>query len=235
MKIFSFTLVLCLLTLISQAQERNLKKKPKRTDNYIHMYGLRVGMDVSRSFQHLWNKGNRYGTEFSFDMELFPNFYPVVETGWEKLKIRQDYLDYSSAGSYTRIGFDYNMLVAENKKDRDIIFIGLRYGFNLANQNINSFHIPNYWGDFNSSFPRQNYSAQWVEAVLGIKGEIFKNFFLGWSVRGRQKVGQKNFDLPHVYFDPGYGRAEKNFVFDFSYSIYYNFAIRFRKHKKPDQ
>lgn len=232
MRIFSLTLILCLLAVISQGQERNLKRKPKRPDNYIHMDGLRVGMDLSRSFQHLWNKGNRYGTELSFDMELMPNFYPVVETGWEKLKINQDYLNYSSAGSYTRIGFDYNMLVAQSRQDMDIIYIGMRYGFNLANQDIKSFHISNYWGDYNSNFPRQNYNAQWVEWVLGIKGEIFKNFFLGWSVRGRLKVSQKNFDLPHVYFDPGYGQAEKGFVFDFSYSIYYNLPFNFRGKKK---
>lgn len=233
MRIFSFTLILCLLALISHGQERELKKKPKRADNYIHMDGLRVGMDVSRSFQQLWNKGNRYGTEFSFDFELIPNLYPVLETGWEKLKIRQDYLDYSSAGSYTRIGFDYNMLVAENRKDKDMIYIGLRYGFNLANQNMKSFLISNYWGDVTSSFPKQNYSAQWAEWVFGLKGEVLHNLFLGWSIRGRIKVKQKDFDLPHVYFDPGYGQAEKNFVFDFSYSIYYNLPFSFMgKNKK---
>ena len=233
MRIFSFILILCLLAIISRGQERDIEKRPKRADNYIHMDGLRVGMDISRSFQQLWNKGNRYGTELSFDMELFPNFYPIVETGWEKLRIRQDYVDYSSAGSYTRIGFDYNLLVAENRQDMDVIYVGLRYGFDIANQQVKSFFIPNYWGDMSNSFQRQNYSAQWAEVLLGIKGEVFHNFFLGWSIRGRIKVSQKDFDLPHVYFDPGFGRSERNFNFDFSYSIFYNLPFNFRgKNKK---
>ena len=228
MRIFSFTLILCLLTIISLGQQQNIKKKPKREDNFIRMDGLRVGMDVSRSLQHFWNKGNRYGTELSFDIELIPNLYPVVETGWEKLMIDQDYLNYSSAGSYTRIGFDYNFLAAEHKKDMDIIFIGLRYGFNIANQQVKSYLVSNYWGDVVDRFAKQNYNAHWAEIVLGIKGEIFHNVFLGWSIRGKLKFSQKDFDIPHVYFNPGYGPAEKNFNFDFSYSVFYNLPFNFR-------
>ena len=229
MRIFCLTLLLCLLTVISSGQERNLKKKPKRADNYIHMDGLRVGMDVSRSLQHLWNAGNRYGTELSFDIELVPNFYPIVETGWEKQRLDHDYLDYSSSGSYTKIGFDYNLLVAEGRKDMDIVFVGLRYGFTIASQQVKSYTVSNYWGDIHNRFPKQNYSAQWAEGVLGIKGEVLPNFFLGWSIRGKLRLGQKNFDLPHVYFDPGYGKAEKKFNFDFSYSVFYNLPFNFRK------
>ncbi|MHA7111775.1 DUF6048 family protein [Sunxiuqinia elliptica] len=229
MRIFSFTLILCLLTLISQGQERELKLKPKRTDKFIHMDGLRVGLDISRSMQHLWNKGNRYGTELSFDFELVPNLYPVLETGWEKLRMRQDYVDYSSSGSYTRLGFDYNLLVAEHQKDMDMVYVGLRYGFDFANQQVKEYLIPNYWGDITGSFGRQNYNSQWAEFVLGMKGEIFKNFFLGWGIRGKLKLNQKDFDIPHVYFNPGYGPAEKKFNFDFSYSVYYNLPFNFRK------
>ena len=229
MKIFSFTLILCLLTVISRGQERDLKIKPARTDKYIHMDGLRIGMDVSRSLQHLWNKGDRYGTELSADIELFPNFYPIVETGWEKLKIQQDYINYSSSGSYTRIGFDYNLQVSESQKDKDMVYVGLRYGFDFASQQVDEYLIENYWGDIQDSFGKQNYNAQWAEAVLGIKGEIFKNFFLGWSIRGKLRVNQKEMEMPHVYFDPGYGPAEKKFNFDFSYSIYYNLPFNFRK------
>jgi hypothetical protein len=47
------------------------------------MKGIRVGMDLSRPFQKYWNNGDRYGSELSFDMELWPNLFPVFETGWE--------------------------------------------------------------------------------------------------------------------------------------------------------
>jgi hypothetical protein len=35
--------------------------------------------------------------------------------------------------------------------------------------------------------------------------------------------------MPPVYFIPGYGKAEKGFNMDFTYSIYYNIPWDFRK------
>ena len=76
MRILSFTFVLCLLAAISFGQKEPEKKfKPKRTDNYIRMKGIRLGTDITRPFQDLWTKGNRYGSEFSVDMELWPNLF----------------------------------------------------------------------------------------------------------------------------------------------------------------
>ena len=65
MKILRYTFILCLLATISYGQaEQEKKLVPKREDNYIRMRGLRFGMDVTRPFQDLWTKGNRYGTDF---------------------------------------------------------------------------------------------------------------------------------------------------------------------------
>ncbi len=221
MKTLSFTLIICLLTLISFGQQQEAKKKPKRTDNFIRMQGIRVGMDLTRPLQHLWTVGDRYGTELSFDIELLPNLFPVLETGWEKMKIKQDYVDYSSSGSYTRIGFDYNFLVAEHKKDKDIMFVGLRYGFSLGKQQVSSYQIDSYWGNLTDYFLSQNYNAQWIEGLLGIKGEIIKNLYLGWTIRGKLRMFQKKYDMPPVYFNPGYGKAGNKFNFDFTYSVFY--------------
>ena len=93
------------------------------------MKGIRLGTDITRPFQDLWTKGNRYGSEFSVDMELWPNLFPVFESGIDIMKIQTDYMDYRSSGSYSRIGMDYNFLQAENKNDKNIFFVGLRYGF----------------------------------------------------------------------------------------------------------
>ena len=242
MKISSFTLTICLLTLTltSYSQEQQKKKKPKRTDNFIRMDGIRLGTDITRPFQSLWNKGDRYGGEVSADMELLPNFFPVAEAGWEKFKMDQDYATYNSSGPYLRIGVNYNFLAAETKADKNIFYCGFRYGISFAEQTVDSYKISNYWGDMTGSFPSQKYNSQWIELVLGIKGEVLKNFFLGWSIRGKINVVQKDFDIPGVYFNPGYGNAENSMNFDFTYSISYNFPIHFRKHKnngggKPDK
>jgi len=231
MKILSFTFILSLLALITLGQQPQQKKKvkPKREDNYIHMKGLRFGADVTRPFQYLWTKGNRYGTEFSVDMELLPNLFPTFETGIEAMKIKTDYIDYVSNGSYSRIGFDYNFLQAEKVSDKDIMYIGLRYGFTFARQEVNQYMIDSYWGQQNGSFGNQPFSAQWTEVLLGIKGEILQNLYMGWTIRGKIKINSKDVGMPPLYFIPGYGKAENGFNFDFTYSVYYNIPWDFRK------
>ncbi|MGE5395865.1 MAG: DUF6048 family protein [Candidatus Saccharibacteria bacterium] len=230
MKILSFTFILFLLAAFSFGQGQPKKKvKPKRTDNYIHMKGLRFGMDVTRPFQDLWTKGNRYGTEFSADMELFPNLFPVFETGYEAMKIKTDYIDYTANGSYSRIGLDYNFLQAEQITDKDILYIGFRYGFTFARQQVDQYRIDSYWGPETGSLGNQPFSAQWGEVLLGIKGEILKNLYMGWTIRGKSKLHSKDTGTPPVYFIPGYGKGEKGFNFDFTYSVYYNIPWDFRK------
>ena len=226
MRILLSILILILLPIISFSQEeREMKKRPPRTDNFIRMKGIRVGYDLTRPIQNIWNIGDRSGFELSFDMEVAPNFFPVFETGWETQKINSDFLHYQSSGSYSRLGIDYNFLVAEHKKDKDILYAGLRYGFTFAKQQVNSFTSTSYWEQSAGQFPSQNYNAHWAEIVLGTRIEVLNNLFLGWSIRGKIGINHGDFDMPPVYFIPGYGKAENGFNFDFSYSVFYNLPV----------
>lgn len=230
MRILRFTFVLCLLAIISYGQKEPQKKlKPKRTDNYIRMKGIRVGADITRPFQDFWIKGNRYGSEFSFDMELWPNLFPVFETGLDFMKLKTDVVDYKSSGSYSRIGMDYNVLQAENTNDKNIFVVGLRYGFALAKQQVNSYTIDSYWKPVTGNFGSQNYSAHWAEFLIGMKGEVIHNIFLGWTIRGKIMVNKKDLAMPPVFFVPGYGKASHSFNADFTYTISYNLPWDFRK------
>jgi hypothetical protein len=238
MRILYYTFVLCLLAVISYGQaEKEKKVAPKRADNFIRMRGVRVGMDLTRPFQYLWVKGSRYGYEFSADMELWPNLFPVFESGYEIMKIETKHISYNGQGTYSRIGIDYNLLEAKTEKEKDLFYVGLRYGFTLANQQVNQYMIDSYWGPTTGHFGKQSYFAHWGEILLGIKGEIFRNFYMGWTVRGKVRLSQASLGMPPEYFIPGYGDAVKKFTLDFTYSVYYNLPWDFRKSvgtKKPE-
>lgn len=230
MRILKFTFILCLLAAISYGQKEPKKKiKPKRTDNYIRMKGIRVGADITRPFQDLWIKGNRYGSEFTADMELWPNLFPTFETGLDFMKLKTDFVDYKSSGSYSRIGIDYNVLQAENTNDKNIFVVGLRYGFAIAKQQVNSYTIDSYWKPVTGNFGSQNYGAHWAEFLIGMKGEVIKNIYLGWTIRGKILVDKKDLGMPPVFFVPGYGKASHSFNADFTYTISYNLPWDFRK------
>jgi len=230
MRILRYTFVLCLLAAISYGQAEPEKKlKPKRTDNFIRMKGIRVGVDVTRPFQDVWTKGNRYGSEFTFDMEIRPNLFPTFESGYELMKVNTDYINYTGKGSYSRFGIDYNLLQAEHKNDKDIFFIGLRYGFTIAKQQVDQYIVDSYWGTETGRYASQNFFAHWGEFLIGMKGEIFQNFFMGWTIRGKVRMRQKDLGMPPVYFIPGFGKADNKFNLDFTYSVYYNIPWDFRK------
>lgn len=226
MRILLSILILWLLPTISfSQQEREMQIRPPRTDKFIRMKGVRIGYDLTRPVQYLWNFGNRYGSDISFDMEVAPNIFPVFETGWETQKINNENLDFRASGTYSRFGVDYNFLVAEHKKDKDILYMGIRYGFTFAKQQVESFTSTSYWEQSLGRFPEQNYNAHWAEIVLGTRIEVLTNVFLGWSIRGKIRINYKDFEMPPVYFIPGYGKAENGFNFDFSYSILYNLPV----------
>ncbi|PTN08771.1 DUF6048 family protein [Mangrovibacterium marinum] len=231
MKIFNYTLTiaLLLLSLTSTAQQKEKKVKPKRTDNYIHMPGLRLGLDISRPFQQLWTKGDRYGSEFSADFEASPNLYLVAEAGWEKLKLDQPRVNYNSSGTYLRLGADYNVLGPEDTDTKSMFYFGFRYAFDIARQQTDSYTIQNYWGSTMGSFPEQKFNSHWMELILGIKGEIVKNFYMGWSIRAKFLLAQTAEELPEIYFTPGFGKSESTVALDFTYSIYYTLPFKFRK------
>ena len=244
MKILPFILMICLTILTNssfgqmgmggmprptgQSSQGEQKKKPKRTDNFYRLDGIRIGTDISRPFQSYWTKGDRTGFEFSGEFELKPNIFPVIEAGWENFKINQDYVNYKSNGMYSRIGLNYNLLEAKSKDENDILYFGLRYGISLAKQEVKSYTIDNYWGPTTNSFPSQNYLTQWGEIVFGLTTEIFNNIFLGWTIRGKFNISQKNYDTPPVHFTPGFGTGS-GMAFDFSYSILYSLPINLHK------
>lgn len=237
MKTLNFILLICLLTLNSFGQEvrtdeEEQKIKPKRTDNFIRMDGIRLGADLTRPFQSLWTKGDRKGAEFSADFELKPNIFPVAEAGWEKYSLDHDFVSYNASGPYLRLGVNYNLLAAESKEERDILYIGFRYGVSFAKQEVSSYRIDNYWGPTEGSFPSQTYQSQWFEVVFGLTGEVLKNVYLGWSLRGKFNLVQKELELPPAFFNPGYGKAENGMNVDITYSLFYTLPFEFGRNKK---
>ncbi len=232
MKIFrySLTIALVILALSSTASD---KPTEEQSNKQFKETGLRIGFNLSRPFQSLWTKGDRWGAEFSADVEFKPDLFVTAEAGWEKLKIEQERVNYNANGSYLRIGADYNMLnVSDELKDKSTLFIGLRYGLGASGQTVENYNTESYWGKINGSFGKQNYFSHWGEVVLGMKAEIAKNIYLGWDIRVKFLVGQSDTGMPPPYFVAGYGTNNTAVNFDFSYSIIYSIPFNIRKGKQ---
>lgn len=216
---------------ITQAQDTITKPK------YLDTYGLRIGTDLIKASRNFWDK-NYTGFEVSVDYRLDKKKYIAVEFGIEDKFTEEDQLSFTTKGMFIRAGLDYN--VYENWLDmNNMIFVGGRYGFASMSQTLNSYNIY----ETSSYFPNQTIypntttnalSAHWLEFVAGVKAEVAKNLYLGFTFRMKLLLAQKQpEDFENLYI-PGYGKKfSGNIGAGFNYSVSYNIPL-FKKYNKKE-
>lgn len=218
MQKYFISTILFVLTLFSTsfAQEQEL---PKR------QFFIRGGLDLSRfALPYLGDIAVK-GWEASLDSEIKMDFFPTVEFGMNSIDHKTEAFNYESSGSYFRVGLNYNMLNYQHRLDRNIFFIGARYAFSNYHQQADNIVLDSDWGTYETSFPNKQLNQHWAEAIIGLRGEIFKNFYMGYSIRIKIRLSQSDYGDLTPYFVPGYGDPSKNLTAGMSYSIFYAIPI----------
>ena len=220
--IFIFSLLLS-LSGFSQEVKDSIPVKTER-------YGLRVGADIYRLARSFYDD-NYQGFELVGDYRLTRKFYLAAELGNEKKRSDEDQLDFTTKGSYFKVGFDYNGY--ENWLDMEnVISIGLRYGVSSFSQTLHSYKIfnPNpYFGEIppiQSGEEFDGLTATWIEVVAGVKVEIFNNLYVGFSARINRILSNKEpRNFANLYI-PGFNRTyEGDFGVGFNYTVSYFIPI----------
>jgi hypothetical protein len=216
--IFSLIFVL-LFSKNGVAQEKDNLKIPQR-------YGLRLGIDVHRLTKSLYND-NYKGLELVGDYRITKKFYAAGEIGNEEKTTADDNLNYTTKGTYFKVGFDYNAY--ENWLDMEnMIFIGMRAGVGSFNHKLNSFTIyqpGNYYG-VNTNTSGQEFnglSASWLEVVSGLKAEVLNNLYVGFSLRLNYLMSNNEPEGFANLYIPGFNKTYENSKFGagINYSISY--------------
>jgi hypothetical protein len=209
---------------MSNAQEKATTKKdsipPKK-----ERYGLRLGVDLFKLTRMLYEEDYR-GIELVGDYRLTRRHYLAAEIGNEKKTVDEDQLNFTTSGTYLKVGFDYNTY--ENWLNMEnIISIGLRYGVSSFSQTLNNFEIynPNNYFEEILLLPGEKYdglTAQWIEVIAGTKVKVINNVFVGFNFSLKYLVSQKvpdNFDNLYI---PGFNRTyDGKFGVGFNYTISY--------------
>lgn len=193
-------------------------------------YGVRLGADLFKLSRSFYEKDYR-GIELNADYRLTKKYYLAAEIGNENKTIDEEQLNFTTKGSYLRIGFDYNAY--ENWLDMENqIYIGLRYGFSNFSQTLNSYTIYNpnpYFGPSTEVVSGEKFNgltAHWAELVAGVKAEIFNNVYLGFSFRLNRMLSQKQPNNFENLYIPGFHRTYNgDFGVGFNYSVSYFIPI----------
>jgi hypothetical protein len=208
--------------------------KPK-----IERYGIRFGIDLFKLTRSFYEKDYR-GLELVGDYRITKKYYVAVELGNENKTVDDDRINFTTNGSYIKIGADYNAY--ENWTGmHNLVYLGLRYGISSFSQQRNSYLIYNPNTYFNENIEvteTEKYnglSAQWLELVVGVKAEVFKNVFVGFSARLNRIVSQTNPPNFENLYIPGYNRTYNGeFGVGFNYTVSY-FLPLYKTVSKPKE
>ncbi len=217
---YIFSIIFVLITILPGfSQEEKAKEK-------FRIKGPRFGFDLSRLTLYYFEP-ERTVFEFSLDYEIKRNYYPVVEFGLQEINLEKPTYNYQSEGYYIRLGMDYNFQKNLSIDQYEMVFFGFRYGFSSQNHSADNIIIENeYWGDyFAESVPQSTFYGHWIELAGGIRAELFRNVFIGWSVRGRLMLVKSKKPIMQSYYIPGFGKGSKRVSLGFNYSIYFRIPM----------
>ena len=131
---FIFSIALLCFSIIGNAQKKDTTKVV-----YPERYGLRVGVDLHRLTKSFYDD-NYKGLEVVADYRLTRRYYIAGEIGNEEKTVDDDRLNFTTKGTYFKVGFDYNSF--ENWLDMEnMIYVGMRYGVSSFSQTRNSYKI----------------------------------------------------------------------------------------------
>ena len=205
---YIFSLCLVLISFLASAQETTKKDSipPKK-----ERYGLRVGADLYKLTRSFYDK-NYKGSEIVGDFRVTRRHYLAAEIGNENITVDNPHLNFTTKGSYIKVGFDYNAY--QNWAGMEnMIYVGLRYGVSSFNQTLNTYTIYNphpYFGESPIQIADQKFnglSAQWIEVVAGVKVEVINNIYVGFSVRLKDLVTNNKPDGFDNLYIPGFSRT----------------------------
>ena len=131
-----------------------------------------------------------------------------MKSGTKKKTQQSERINFTTNGTYLKLGFDYNMY--KNWKGmNNAIYLGMRIGNSFHKQQVNEYEpyqIDHYW---NTGVIKQGpeireqdaLSARWVEVVAGIKVKMINNIYMGFSLRLNRLMSETrpvNFDNLYI-------------------------------------
>ena len=214
---YIFSIIIFFSFIHAYGQEDSLYVQPEEKEP-LKFLGLKFGVNVGR-FADFQFKPERFSYEGSFDFNLNNKYFGIIEAGYSEIDLEKDTYNYSLEGTFFKLGMDYNML---KKYPSDFLGIGLRLGrANFSHSAENVSIEDDHWPLFTTSIDSRTYNTYWFEVSFGVKGELLKNVYLGWSaiVKVHISGGKDESFLP--YDIPGFGKGGNTVNLGVNYYIYY--------------
>lgn len=229
-------ILVMLLPMTSQSQTET-EEKTSDTLVFKQKYGLRIGGDLGKIIRSAVDE-DYTGFEINADYRLTKKLYIAGELGTEERRIANEFIDVTAKGNYFKGGIDYNTYT--NWLDmQNMIYTGFRVGVSSFSQTRNSITIYNtdqFWeSPFTDSTAEKfdGLTAIWAELIVGLKAELFTNFYAGLNLQIKSRITQDQpVGFENLYI-PGFNRTYDSgrFGIGFGYTMSYLIPI-YKKDKK---
>lgn len=190
--------------------------------------GFTIQADIASAVTSALGNGETYSYEAGIQVDLKHKYYPILELGIAGAnKTTADNIGFNTNAPFGRIGVDFNILKKkpDSKPTNNLFLVGLRLGMSNFKYKITNATISNdYWGgaevvDY-SNIPAS--TKVWWEIIAGVRVEILKNVYMGWTVRTKNLLTQDTEGEVAPWYIPGYGISASG-NWGVNYTIGYHF------------
>lgn len=212
-------------------------EKSNAQEGLVKDRGIRFGTDLSKFVLPLFYPETR-GYEFLADFQILDNIFIAGEYGISNIKLDTDSykFNYDLNGNFLKLGLNRNILKHDDVTKNDLLFVGFRYSFSQFKHKASNIHIlDEHWDDvIGAETETISLTCHSIDLVAGVKTELFKNIYIGWTIRGMIRLKLKSDNIMSPYFIPGFGKGDKKAAIGFNYSVYYRipYKISVREKKK---
>ena len=199
---------------------------------------LRVGIDL---FQPVISQfdSNINGLELVGDIQLNENIYISSEIGVLNRSQQSELINFKTSGSYIKIGGDFNMYKNWTGMNNQI-YLGIRLANSFYEHNINNYILyatEQFWTDniIDSGYETgeiNDLNAQWIEFLVGLKVQVLKNTYMGFSIRLNRLINNNSPENFGVLFIPGFNRVTDDNIFGSSFNYTLSYSVPFRRNKR---
>lgn len=215
--ILKYTFSLCLLLLAFPA----FSQHAAQPDTGMKYHQIRLGIDIAKPIGNVFQQ-NHYSYEAALDYLIKKEVYATLEAGFGRSNIDYPDLKYTTSNTFVKIGVDKSMVPRLFSSDWDMLFVGLRYGMAFIQRDEATFTTnDDFWGTTTGTIAGKSFTGHWAELTVGIRVELFKGFYAGYTGRAKFLINQKAFRELPPDFIAGYGKGEKNTNFDFNFYLLY--------------
>ena len=222
-RIYRLFIVLLISLSVSEIDAKTLDAKTEKNASL----GLHLSADVFGYIYPIFVKDKYYSSELSASLDIDNRFFPTIEVGLGHTDmVSQLYeIGYRTRAPYYRVGLDYNVLY--KKGNPGYIYIGARMGYTSFDYSVEAPPLVDpVWGDESVvRFSDVPCRSIWAEAVGGVRAEVAKNFYMGWTLRYKYLFCQGPISNGGPWYVPGFGTGKK-MAFGATYTIgyYFNFT-----------